>query len=384
MKKWILLIICCLLCGCSVKDGDAVSSGVSFLRTADGTAVLPLNTEIALTMYHPDLLDQYASSMEDYIHDMHKKIDRHDDYVDENNQMIHNLKTINDSYGSNEFVSISKELFDMIQTSIELTKLTDGKFNLTIGAASNLYEGKFSSMPLVMEDPDETSIQNALSCVVAPDDLDQVIELDEATTSVRLHAYSPCNGKVQLNISAYAKGAVLDEALTLIPRKDNKYMVNLGSSSQMLYAPESADKTWAIGIREPGSTDLLFALAFEDEIMISTSADDQQYYMNEEGIIRHHILDPKTGYSNNTYRSITVFSRKNAGILDALSTVLFNASDSERKEIVQLFEDKFDMEIGYFICIQDDTGYTVVLDEASQIHLMTDYLSKNVVQLIIE
>lgn len=381
MKKYIILLLCLLLSGCQ-KDSDAISVGVSFLRNADGSAMLPLNTEITMTMYNQKLLDKYAPQVEDYIHDQHKKIDRHDSYLDDEGNMIHNLKTVNESYGSHDFVQISEELFDMIQTSVELTKLSDGKFNLTIGAVSDLYEGKFASFPITTPDPDETSLKNALSCVVDPDDLDEVIELDEASTSVRLNTYKSCQGQVKLNISAYAKGAVLDGALKLLPRKDHKYMLNLGSSSQVLYAPENADKTWTIGIREPGTNQLLFVLGLKDEIMISTSADDQQYYLNEEGILRHHILDSKTGYSNNTYRSITVYSKKNAGILDALSTILFNADASERKQLVETIEKQYEMEIGYYVVeMMDNETFILTLDEESEGYLISNYNSDKIKEI---
>ena len=38
----------------------------------------------------------------------------------------------------------------------------------------------------------------------------------------------------------------------------------------------------------------------------------------------HHIINPYTGYSENYYRSISLYSTGNATVLDALSTALFN------------------------------------------------------------
>ena len=70
---------------------------------------------------------------------MSKEVDRYHNY-----EQINNLKTINDSCGSDTFVNVSDELFELIKLSIDITKLSEGKFNLAMGNIIDLYSSKIS------------------------------------------------------------------------------------------------------------------------------------------------------------------------------------------------------------------------------------------------
>ena len=174
------------------------------LTDAYGNMVLPLNTTIRLTMKDERLLEETMEELSDIIYEYHMLFDAYHDY-----EYVTNLKTINDSYGTGQEVAINVELYNLIKEAIEYTKLSEGKFNLTIGSLYNVYEPLFSNIPVVLEDPD---ISKAKACVVNYEDIDEVIVLGEGQT-IRFNEYDGCEEKVQISLGAISKGYITDKAI---------------------------------------------------------------------------------------------------------------------------------------------------------------------------
>lgn len=354
------------LYGCTpVKDvvQKPYSASVSVLYDEKGEMLLPMNTSIILTMYDKKLLDNNINHFESMIHQLHQLFD-----PDHGFEEINNLYVINQHYGSDEKIILDPKLYDALNSSIDLAVMSKGAFNPTIGSLSDLYQGKFSSLPINNTDPDEAEIQEALACVVPFDQLDQIIELDESDNSIRFNTYAPCQQKVKLNLGAFAKGIAAQQAYEMLKELNIPFMATCSESSQFLYAPASYDKTWSWGVREPNTNQVLMAFEKNDIVAMSTSGDDQQYYLCEEHqISHHHILDPMLGYSRNLIRSVSVFSNQRADILDALTTILFNIEDAEKRiELIKTIENTFNIEIGYCVVIGDhEHGYELFVNKTA-------------------
>lgn len=365
MKK-IVIILLLILYGCTpIKETTLkpYSAAVSVLYDEKGEMLLPMNTSIILTMYDEALLDKTIEVFESMIHQLHQLFD-----PDHSFEEINNLSVINQYYGSDEKIILDTQLFDALQSSINLAVISKGRFNPTIGTLSNLYQGKFSSLPITNTDPDEADIQEALACVVPVEQLPQVIELDESESSVRFNTYPPCKQKVKLNLGAFAKGIAAQQAYEMLKQLEVPFMAACSDSSQFLYAPTSFNKTWSWGVREPNTNQMLLAFEKKDVAAISTSGDDQQYYMCEEhGIKHHHILDPLLGRSKNLIRSVSVFSTNNADLLDALTTILFNIEDAEERiKLIKTIENTFNLEIGYCVVMGDqEHGYELFVNKTA-------------------
>lgn len=363
MKK-LLLIMTLILYGCTSKEEtielQPVSASVSVLYDGKGEMLLPMNTSIILTMYDENILNENFYSYEMMIHQLHQLFD-----PDHGFESVNNLYVINQHYGTEEKVILDPLLFDALKTSIDLAVSSSGKFNPTIGSLSDLYQGKFSSLPISNTDPDESELEEAMACVVSPEQLNQVLVLDESDTSIRFKPYAPCKQKVKLNLGAFAKGFAAQQTYEWLKKLDVPFMSACSDSSQFLYAPDRYDKTWTWGVREPNSNQMLAAFTKNNLAAISTSGDDQQYYYCEKHQLNHHhILDPTLGRSKNLIRSVSVFSNERADILDALTTILFNIEDAdERINLIQEYENTFNIEIGYCIVIGNhDDGYELYVN----------------------
>ena len=363
MKKLMILLFL-LLAGCTHNLSDPHSASVSVLFDDQKRMLLPLNTTVLLTMYDEQALNEHMPQFEAAIHQYHK-------YFDPNHEFegMTNLYTINQHYGDGEKLILDPILFDAINDAIDLTQLSHGSFNLTIGALSDLYENKFSSLPITNTDPEDADIEAALACIVPQDQLKEVIQLNEDDHSIEFKAYEPCTKKVKLNMGAFAKGIAAQKAYELLAPYKLPFMASCSESSQFLYAPSSYKKTWTWGIREPNTKNLLAAFEKENMVALSTSGDDQQYYYCEKHQVNHHhILDSTLGRSRNTVRAVSVFSENRADVLDALTTILFNIEESDQRiAMVKQFEEAYQITIGYTIVLgNQEKGFQLIMNQTAK------------------
>ena len=93
-----------------------------------------------------------------------------------------------------------------------------------------------------------------------------------------------------------------------------------------------------------------------DNKAISSSGDYQQYFINEEGVRRHHILNPFTGYSENTFRGITLIADSNGGLLDALSTSIYSLKEENVETLIQKMEAEYKLNIEKILIQDDENG----------------------------
>ena len=100
--------------------------------------LLPMNTSVLLTMYDPHQLDQTMPDFEALIHQLHQLFD-----PDHGFTSINNLYVINQHYGSEDKLLLDPLLFDALKDAIALSVLSEGSFNPTIGALSDLYLKKY-------------------------------------------------------------------------------------------------------------------------------------------------------------------------------------------------------------------------------------------------
>ena len=111
---------------------------------------------------------------------------------------------------------------------------------------------------------------------------------------------------------------------------------------------------WAIGIASPYKdafgVKAIANLQIKGTYTLSVSGDYESCYKTEDGIIRHHILNPHTGYPENHYRVVSLKSTARSEVLDGLSTALFSISSIDKVlEIVSNVEERFNIEIALML-----------------------------------
>ena len=337
-----------LLSSCQPSSTPVVYN-VSNVFNIDNKPVNPFNTAIALTMFNNRDLNLIFPLFEAEIHRLHRLFDSYN-YYNIDGRLLNNLSVINDNYGSGQAVTVDKDLIELIKQSVEMMKLTEGYFNPTLGILIDLWSPLF--VPFQQElgvDPDPQLVASALKCSATLNSIDQVIELNETNSTVRFNRIEGCDGKAKLALGAIAKGYAMERAKEIIG--EYSYLIDGGRSSLITNGinPNPDRDSWNVVILTPYLGNNLAIAAVNNSNTFTTSGDYENSFIkdNMDGTftVRHHILNPFTGYSENIYRSFTILSSQQAGLMDALGTALFNIKDlTVINRIVTNVETRFNLQ----------------------------------------
>ncbi len=365
----------------SVPAEEPVYSSLAIIESEDDI-IIPFNTTVrleTLTEEAMDLLDPvFQKEMTYYA----KLFDRRHDY-----EGIVNLSSVNASYGSEEPVVIDPALFSLLQEGTELTRLTDGLFNITIGAVYDLWRDKFSPFPIEGEDPPKEEIDQTLKCVVPADQIDQVIELNEEDSSVTFHRFEGCEAAVVIDAGAIGKGYAVDLTGEKLSEYGLPYLVNSGSSSIQSYTDGTAQKDWYLGVRNPyARVYTLFDYVLNGSGVFTVSGDDSSYFIlnTDDGpVIRHHILNPRTGYPENYVRTMILTAPDKGWLTDALTTALFSAENSEQRlALIRKAEEAYqtDLQYAWFEETAEEQGILTVSPEFRN-HIIESSICENIIEI---
>ncbi|CAN5230229.1 FAD:protein FMN transferase [soil metagenome] len=217
-------------------------------------------------------------------------------------------------------VPVSAELFELIERSLELSRLSDGAFDITYASVGYLYDYR------ERERPDEAQIEAALPAI----DFRHVV-LDEEHGAVAF-----ATPGVRIDLGGIAKGYAVEQAAELLHSHGVEHaIVTAGGDSRIV--GDRRGKPWIVGIRDPRERRQIVArLPLVDEA-ISTSGDYERYF-EEDGVRYHHILSPSTGAPAQDIRSATVVG-PDATQTDGLSTAVFVLGPEAGIELIDTLSD---------------------------------------------
>lgn len=365
MKKIFTILLVLLLCGCNVsynnkevieeKEPETFEpSTVADKQTAyyvypiadkDGNMVIPLSTDCGIICTDKNKADYMQKRFEETIIKYHMLLDPTHEFEE-----INNIKTINDNYGL-EPVKVNPELIDLIDSAITMSELTNGYFNPTIGQASNIWKDLFNEEHK-NSDPNQDELAHALTASIPYDKLRDYIILDKDNSTVTFKKYEESDLNVIIDLGAYSKGYVMDRCYEELLKYKSGFLITAGGSSIMTYVEDTqTDLKWRIGVKNPNTGESCFVVSVKT-VAMSSSGDEEQFFINEEGIRRHHILNPYTGYPENNFRGISLIADTDAGALDALSTAIYSSDNVN--EIINNVSDYYAINIKTAFISEDD------------------------------
>jgi thiamine biosynthesis lipoprotein len=217
-------------------------------------------------------------------------------------------------------VKISEELFDLLATSIEYSKLTRGAFDITYASVGFLYDFRQRVRP------DEQQIESALPGINY-----RHIQLDREARTVKF-----ARPGVRIDLGGIGKGYAVDRGIAVLQARGiNRALVSAGGDSRII--GDRFGQPWVVGIRHPDRKDEVIARIPLEDAAISTSGDYERYF-DDNGVRYHHIIDPKTGHSASKVRSATVIA-STATRTDGLSKTAFVLGAEEALEIYNALDD---------------------------------------------
>jgi len=217
--------------------------------------------------------------------------------------------------------AVSDDTFRAVKLSLDYARLTEGKFDITVGPVVSLLN--FNKRKV----PPKSKIMKAKRLVDW-----RLVELDNRRKSVAL-----AKKGMRLDMGGVAKGFAADEAYKVLRKFGiKKGLIDTGSST-LTFNPENTSRKWRIGIRHPRQDSILSVFEVSNR-NVSTSGDYQQYFI-KSGRRYHHIIDPQTGRPAKGLISVTIVTERTAAESDILSTAVFALGPEAGFKLVKSLKD---------------------------------------------
>lgn len=199
---------------------------------------------------------------------------------------------------------VSDDTASLIKKALDICSSTNGAFDISIAPVMDLW-GFYTKEFHV---PSEQELALGLEKV----DFNN-ITAEGNTVSVK--------DNTELDLGGIAKGFLSQRIMEIF--RDNGIrsgIVSLGGNVQTLGEKIGGGK-WKVAIQSPDDDSYLGIVNVSDMAVITSGG--YQRFFEQDGMIYHHIIDPKTGYSaNRGLKSVTIVS-SDGTLADGLSTALF-------------------------------------------------------------
>jgi thiamine biosynthesis lipoprotein len=260
-------LVFAVLAGCSFQPEEKIweISGPVF-----GTSY---HINVVLTE-DPEKLETLASGIDEVLKDVDASMSTWRDDSE--------LSLFNQRNDQSEWVPISAGLFEVLQKARDISSMTGGAFDVTIGPVVNLWG--FGPQARPEQVPSEESLAMALAATGY-----EKLELRADPPAVR--ATPP----QYVDLSAIAKGYGVDAVARFLENEGiEAYLVEIGGEVRV-NGRKPDGSTWRLAIEQPVSEgrEVNRVVALESRAM-ATSGDYRNYY-ESEGRRYSHTIDPETG-----------------------------------------------------------------------------------------
>lgn len=219
-----------------------------------------------------------------------------------------------------ETVTVSNELLEMLEASIEISKLSGGLFDITVYPLSEIWT--FSAFSKV---PTQENISNAISTISYENIL---IEGNDVTL---------LNG-AKIDLGAIAKGQIADLIKAqLVSKGVDRGIISIGGNIVTL-GLKNGTSLWTVGIQEPfaATNDIMLSVTIGEKNVVTSGPYERNF--TYDGVLYHHILNPYTGYpADMDLYSVSIIS-DDAMLSDALSTTCYLLGYEKSIELLSNYE----------------------------------------------
>ena len=233
------------------------------------------------------------------------------------------ISQLNTSAGGSP-VPVSPEVIEVLTLAHQVSEWTGGKFDITFGALSGLWQFDEDSVDAV---PDMDEVRARLPLVAYED-----IEIDAAAGTARLRRPG-----MSVNLGGIGKGYAVDRAVEILRAHGlDTFLIQAGGDLYVGGRPEG--RAWRLGIQDPrGPADTPFAVMELSDATFSTSGDYERFFISG-GRRYHHILDPDLGEPAMGSRSVTIVTAR-AVLADVLSTGVFILGPEAGMDLIERLPD---------------------------------------------
>ena len=218
------------------------------------------------------------------------------------------LSRFNVSTTQNQWFPLSKQTWEVISMSLDISRMTQGRYDVTVGPLVNLWG--FGKDPH-QTPPNSEQLESIMTQVGF-----QSLELQDEPPALK-SAQSR-----EVNLSSIAKGYAVDQLAEWLESQGiQQYLVEVGG--EMRVSGKKVDgSSWRIAIESPVANDRKIHKVLElENVGIATSGNYRNFF-EWEGVRYSHVLDAKTGWPvKHQLASVTVIA-ENCAKADGLATAL--------------------------------------------------------------
>ncbi len=224
-------------------------------------------------------------------------------------------------------VEVSEDTLNVIELGLEMSELSGGMFDITIGKVSSLWNFNGDDP----EVPAQADLDEALATVGYKN-----IVIDGSSVSLK-------NPQTELDLGGVAKGYIADRICDYLEQQGvKKAVVNLGGNVSVL-GEKAEDAPWNIAIERPYSdrTEMMGYVSVTDATVVTSGIYERKF--EQDGVIYHHVLDPHTGYPvNSDLEAATIRAAEgNSGFCDGLSTVCLMLGRDKAQTLIETLQKEY-------------------------------------------
>ena len=204
-------------------------------------------------------------------------------------------------------VKVDKEVFELIERAIKISKLTNGAFDISFASMDKIwkFDGSMKEMPT------QEAIKNSVTKVGY-----QNIILNEKESTIFLK-----NKGMKLGLGGIGQGYIADKVKALLIENGCKSGIVNVSGDIFAWGKQPDEKPWTVAIVNPMNKNKVFATFPLEDSAVETSGSYEKF-VTFNGKRYSHIIDPRTGYPASGIVSVSVFA-KTTELADALATGIF-------------------------------------------------------------
>ncbi len=237
--------------------------------------------------------------------------------------------------GKNKWIDVSKDLALVMHVASQVSKKSDGAFDVTVGPLVNLWG--FGPAFTKNDIPADSQIAA------------KMLHIGYRNVHVRL---SPPSLKkdidsLKCDLSAIAKGYGADKVAELLDEKGvDNYLIEIGGEISAKGVNQNGQK-WRIGVSTPDARAEVQGIITVNNACIATSGDYQNFF-EKNGVRYSHTIDPRTGRPvRHKLVSVTVI-HSSCMLADAWATAInvlgsedgFNLAQQEKLTVFMVVKSK--------------------------------------------
>ena len=202
-------------------------------------------------------------------------------------------------------VTVSEEIFNLIERSIRISEITQGAFDITYGSIDN---GLWNFDTQMKSLPDKETAKEMVRLINYKN-----ILLDKENSTVFLKEKG-----MRIGFGGIGKGYAAERAKTTMQQMGVTSGIVNASGDLTTWGLQPNGEEWTIGIANPNIVGEVFSFLKISGLAVATSGNYEKFIVID-GKKYSHTIDPRTGLPVTGIKSVTIIT-KNAEIADAMAT----------------------------------------------------------------